>query len=100
MHDRARLVADLRALGLAAGDTVMVHASVRAVGEIAGGPDEIHLAIKQVVKSWRGDIPGNLICYKGQVVSQGIEFLETIYQILAHGRAARGWQTPQTGCPA
>jgi len=50
MHDRARLVADLRALGLAPGDTVMVHASVRAVGEIAGGPDEIHLAIKEVVK--------------------------------------------------
>jgi aminoglycoside 3-N-acetyltransferase len=50
MHDRARLVADLRALGLEAGDTVMVHASVRAVGEIAGGPDEIHLAIKEVVK--------------------------------------------------
>ena len=50
MHDRARLVADLRALGLEAGDTVMVHASVRAVGEIAGGPDEIHLAIKEVVR--------------------------------------------------
>jgi aminoglycoside 3-N-acetyltransferase len=50
MHDRARLVADLRALGLEAGDTVMVHASVRAVGEVAGGPDEIHLAIKEVVK--------------------------------------------------
>ena len=49
MHDRVRLAADLRALGLAAGDTVMVHASVRAVGEIAGGPDEIHLAIKDVI---------------------------------------------------
>lgn len=49
MHHRASLAHDLRALGLAAGDTVMVHASVRAVGEIAGGPDEIHLAIKDVV---------------------------------------------------
>jgi aminoglycoside 3-N-acetyltransferase len=49
MHDRARLATDLHALGLAAGDTVMVHASVRAVGEIAGGPDEIHLAIKDVI---------------------------------------------------
>jgi len=49
MHDRTRLPHDLRALGLTAGDTVMVHASVRAVGEIAGGPDEIHLAIKDVV---------------------------------------------------
>jgi aminoglycoside 3-N-acetyltransferase len=50
MHDRAQLVADLRTLGLAPADTVMVHASVRAVGEIAGGPDEIHLAIKEVIK--------------------------------------------------
>src|SRR5678815_5068257 len=49
MHDRAQLAADLRTLGLTAGDTVMVHASVRAVGEIAGGPDQIHLAIKDVV---------------------------------------------------
>ena len=49
MHDRARLSNDLRSLGLSAGDTVMVHASVRAVGEIAGGPDQIHLAIKDVV---------------------------------------------------
>ena len=49
MHHRASLATDLHALGLAAGDTVMVHASVRAVGEIAGGPDEIHLAIKDVI---------------------------------------------------
>jgi aminoglycoside 3-N-acetyltransferase len=49
MHSRSRLATDLRALGLAAGDTVMVHASIRAVGEIAGGPDEIHLAIKDVI---------------------------------------------------
>ncbi|HZI43074.1 MAG TPA: AAC(3) family N-acetyltransferase [Gemmatimonadaceae bacterium] len=51
MHTREALAADLRALGLARGDVVMVHASVRAVGEIAGGPDEIHLAIKDVVGS-------------------------------------------------
>ena len=49
MHTRAKLASDLRALGLATGDVVMVHASVRAVGEVAGGPDEIHLAIKDVV---------------------------------------------------
>lgn len=49
MHSRASLAHDLRALGLARGDTVMVHASVRAVGEIAGGPDEIHLAIKDAI---------------------------------------------------
>jgi aminoglycoside 3-N-acetyltransferase len=58
MHSRRELAADLDALGLAAGDVVMAHASVRAVGEIAGGPDEIHLAIKDVIT---GD--GALIMY-------------------------------------
>jgi aminoglycoside 3-N-acetyltransferase len=51
MHSRRSLTADLRALGLVPGDTVMVHASVRAVGEIAGGPDEIHLAIKDAIST-------------------------------------------------
>lgn len=49
MHSRGELTAALRNLGLAAGDTVMVHASVRAVGDVAGGPDEIHLAIKDAI---------------------------------------------------
>ena len=49
MHSRLSLAHDLRALGLASGDTVMVHASVRAVGPIAGGPDQIHLAIRDAV---------------------------------------------------
>jgi aminoglycoside 3-N-acetyltransferase len=49
MHSRARLVTDLRTLGIEGGDVVMVHASVRSVGEVAGGPDEIHLAIKDVL---------------------------------------------------
>jgi aminoglycoside 3-N-acetyltransferase len=49
MHSRSTLAADLRALGLFPGDTVMVHASVRAVGEIAGGPDQIHLALKDAI---------------------------------------------------
>ena len=49
MHSRDHLASGLRALGIAPGDTLMVHASVRAVGEIAGGPDQIHLALKDVV---------------------------------------------------
>jgi aminoglycoside 3-N-acetyltransferase len=49
MFSREELSTDLRLLGLARGDVVMVHASVRAVGEVAGGPDEIHLAIKDVL---------------------------------------------------
>ena len=43
------LVSDLESLGLAAGDVVMVHASLRAIGEIAGGPDQVHLAVKDVI---------------------------------------------------
>jgi len=49
VFSRAELANDLRALGLAPGDVVMVHASVRSVGEIAGGPDQIHLAIKDAI---------------------------------------------------
>jgi aminoglycoside 3-N-acetyltransferase len=58
MHTRQKLAADLRALGVARGDVLMVHASVRAVGEVAGGPDEIHLAIKDVLTA-----DGTLLMY-------------------------------------
>lgn len=60
MYSRERLTADLRSLGIAAGDVVMVHASVRAVGEVAGGPDEIHLAIKDALTN-----DGTLMMYAG-----------------------------------
>jgi aminoglycoside 3-N-acetyltransferase len=49
VRTRKDVAGELRALGLAVGDVVMVHASLRAVGEVAGGPDEVHLAIKDVV---------------------------------------------------
>jgi aminoglycoside 3-N-acetyltransferase len=49
MHSRQALADGFRALGIAPGDTVMVHASVRAVGEVAGGPDQIHLALKDAL---------------------------------------------------
>lgn len=49
MHSRQRLAGDFRALGVGAGDLVMVHASVRAVGGVAGGPDQIHLALKDAL---------------------------------------------------
>jgi aminoglycoside 3-N-acetyltransferase len=46
MYSIEELANDFRNLGIRAGDTVMLHASVRAVGEVAGGPDAIHLALK------------------------------------------------------
>lgn len=58
MHSREQLANDLRTLGIEAGDTMMLHASVRAVGEVAGGPDQIHLALKDVLT-----VQGTLIMY-------------------------------------
>jgi aminoglycoside 3-N-acetyltransferase len=49
MYSIEELANDFRNLGIRAGDTVMLHASVRAVGEVAGGPDQIHLALKSVL---------------------------------------------------
>jgi aminoglycoside 3-N-acetyltransferase len=49
MYSIEELTNDFRNLGIAAGDTVMLHASVRAVGEVAGGPDAIHLALKSAL---------------------------------------------------
>jgi aminoglycoside 3-N-acetyltransferase len=49
MYSRDQLADDFRALGVAAGDAIMLHASVRAVGEVAGGPDQIHLALRQAL---------------------------------------------------
>lgn len=45
MNTRQRLVEDLRALGVRAGDLLMVHASLRAVGPVAGGPAEVLQAL-------------------------------------------------------
>jgi len=49
MYSRHELAEGFRRLGVAAGDTVMLHASVRSVGAVAGGPDQIHLALKDVL---------------------------------------------------
>ncbi|HSA57087.1 MAG TPA: AAC(3) family N-acetyltransferase [Gemmatimonadaceae bacterium] len=60
VFSRSELADDFRRLGVAAGDTVMLHASVRAVGEVAGGPDQIHLALKDALTD-----AGTLIMYTG-----------------------------------
>jgi aminoglycoside 3-N-acetyltransferase len=49
MYTRHELAEHFRALGVAPGDTVLLHASVRAVGPVAGGPDQIHLALKDAL---------------------------------------------------
>lgn len=46
---RRSLAADLRALGLARGDAVMVHAGLRSVGRIVGGPDTLIDALLDAV---------------------------------------------------
>ena len=58
MYSRQELARGFRTLGVTAGDTIMLHASVRAVGEIAGGPDQIHLALKDALTP-----DGTLIMY-------------------------------------
>jgi aminoglycoside 3-N-acetyltransferase len=60
MHSREHLANHFRDLGVAPGDTVMLHASVRAVGSFAGGPDQIHLALKDALTA-----EGTLIMYAG-----------------------------------
>lgn len=46
---RAALAADLAALGLASGDSVMLHAAVSKVGRLLDGPDTIIAALADVV---------------------------------------------------
>lgn len=60
LHTRDSLAHDFRALGVRAGDVIMLHASVRAVGEVAGGPDAIHLALSDAIGE-----EGTLFMYAG-----------------------------------
>ncbi|KUL28543.1 aminoglycoside N(3)-acetyltransferase [Actinoplanes awajinensis] len=48
-HTAASLADDLRSLGLAAGDTVLVHTSVRAIGFVAGGVQAVVQALLDVL---------------------------------------------------
>ena len=57
---RERIIADLKELGVAAGDTVMLHASVGAIGWIVGGPDQIIRGVLDVLGE-----TGTLLMYVG-----------------------------------
>jgi aminoglycoside 3-N-acetyltransferase len=57
---REQIAADLVELGVAADDTVMLHASVGAIGWIAGGPDRVLEAILAVLGE-----SGTLLMYVG-----------------------------------
>lgn len=49
IHTRRTLAAQLRAIGLGAGDSVMVHAALRSVGRILGGPDALIEALHDAI---------------------------------------------------
>jgi len=57
---KSRLVADLRQLGVSAGQTVMLHASVKAIGWVVGGPDVVLGALLDVLTP-----AGTLMMYVG-----------------------------------
>jgi len=48
-HTVGSLSADLQALGLTAGEVVLVHASTRSLGFVAGGPQAIVQAFLDVL---------------------------------------------------
>ena len=48
-HTRDSLAADLRRIGLAAGDVVILHSSLTAIGWVAGGPVAVLLAFQDVL---------------------------------------------------
>jgi aminoglycoside 3-N-acetyltransferase len=55
-----RLIEDLRGLGVAASQTVMLHASVRSIGWIVGGPDVVIQALLDILGPY-----GTLMMYVG-----------------------------------
>jgi aminoglycoside 3-N-acetyltransferase len=57
---KSRLAADLKRLGVASGDTLMLHASVKAVGWVVGGPDVVIQALLEVLGN-----EGTLMMYVG-----------------------------------
>ena len=57
---KSKLTSDLKKLGVASGDTLMLHASVKAIGWIVGGPDVVIQALLEVLGKG-----GTLMMYAG-----------------------------------
>jgi len=82
--NRAQLTQQLRDLGLKAGHSVMLHASVRAVGPVIGGPDEIHLAVEEAAGPG-GTVMMYVGCEDGfDDVGRGVLSPEEEREVLAH----------------
>ena len=60
MIPRSRLVAELKALGVDQGQTVMLHASMKAIGEVMGGPNVVLQALFETV-----GVTGAVMMYVG-----------------------------------
>lgn len=63
---RSSLAADLRALGLAGGDAVLIHAALRRLGPVLGGPDTVIDALRDVVGP-----EGTLLAYCDWQIDEG-----------------------------
>jgi aminoglycoside 3-N-acetyltransferase len=99
MYSIEELATDFRNLGIEAGDTVMLHASVRAVGEVAGGPDAIHLALKSALTR-----EGTLMMYAGcpryyDELGRGNLTMEQEREIHEKLPASGGKIRPRQWCP-
>ena len=57
---QSRLIADLKALGVQPGQTIMLHSSVKAVGKVLGGPNVILQALFDAVGQ-----DGTVVMYAG-----------------------------------
>lgn len=83
-HTRQSLIDELKRIGIASGDLVMMHASVRAIGPLFGGPDEIHLAVENAL-SPGGTVMMVVGCPDGyDDVGRGILTPQQEADILAH----------------
>lgn len=79
-HTRASLRGDLERLGIAAGDTVMVHAAMRRIGKLLNGPDALIGALLDAI-----GVGGTIMAYT--------DWDARYHELLdAHGRVPPEWR--------